>query len=91
LGDGKLKEIISKGELAVFINTPNCTQPTRLFCCNKVTLEANHLFFYSGEALIMKVWLAGIDKSGVNFVRIDDALKSVGIMVNDFMNAGDEK
>lgn len=78
-----VKEIISKGELAVFIDTPNCTQPTRLFCCNRVQLEGNHLFFYSNEALLMKVWLKGIDESGINFVRIDDALKSVGIMVNE--------
>jgi hypothetical protein len=78
-----MKEIISKNELMVFIDTPNCTQPTRLFCCNKVKLESNHLFFYSGEALIMKVWLTGIDKSGVNFIRIDDALRSVGILVNE--------
>jgi hypothetical protein len=79
-----MKEIKSKGELAVFINTPNCTQPTKLFACNRVELAGNHLFFFSGEALLMKVWLKGINQSEINFVRIDDALKSVGIMVNDF-------
>jgi hypothetical protein len=73
------KIIEAEGELTVFIDTPNCTQPTRLFCCDKIELAGNHLFFYCREALIMKVWLQGIDKSGVNFVRIDDALKSVGI------------
>lgn len=68
----------SKGELAVFINTPNCTQPTRLFCCNRVELAGNHLFFYSKETLLMKVWLKD------ELVRIDDALVRVGISVNDF-------
>jgi hypothetical protein len=73
-----MRIIESKGELAVFINTPNCTQPTRLFCCNKVELVGNHLFFYSQETLLLKVWLKD------ELVRIDDALVRVGISVNDF-------
>jgi len=85
-----MRIIESTGELTVFINTPNCTQPTRLFCCDKVELAGNHLFFFNKETLLMKVWLQGIDENGINFVRIDDALKSIGIMVNDFgENIGD--
>lgn len=70
-----MKTYESKGELTIFIDSKGVTQPSRLFVCNKVELKANHIFFWSGKALVLKVWLKG------QFDRIDDALKSVDMMV----------
>jgi len=74
----KLDDIIeSESELIVQIKQKNTLQDSRLFCCNKVEYKNNHLFFWSGDALIFKIWLEK------NYKNIHNALKDLNIRIGD--------
>lgn len=71
-----------KGNFDVLIKQRNTQESSRLFDCDKIEFNGNHIYIYKKDKLIFKIWLK--EDKWRNYKNINEAMNDVGIKIYKF-------